>query len=134
MTLRNGSIRKKYYSPVIVGDSMDWMLDAACTQVDPEIFFPEKGRSPKPAKSICAVCDVVEQCLEYGLASDRGRHRYGVYGGKSERQRRKILRDRGIKEENDDEYYESDGEREAESYREVDQLLPEEAEEYGSYM
>lgn len=62
-----------------------WEGDALCAQVDPEIFFPEKGGSTKEAKSICAKCEVANECLIFALANDE---RYGVFGGKSERERR----------------------------------------------
>ncbi|MDO3044165.1 WhiB family transcriptional regulator [Mycobacteroides abscessus] len=62
-----------------------WTGLAPCSQTDPEIFFPEKGGSVKEAKAICATCEVIEQCLHYALINDE---RYGVFGGKSERERR----------------------------------------------
>lgn len=63
---------------------LDWMTDAACTEVDPEAFFPEKGGSTAAAKRICRGCDVSDQCLAYALATDR---RFGIWGGKSDRER-----------------------------------------------
>lgn len=68
-----------------------WMQDALCPQTDPEAFFPEKGGSTKQAKSICATCDVVQQCLDYALEHDQ---RFGIWGGLSERERRKLRRAR----------------------------------------
>ena len=58
-----------------------------CTQTDPETFFPEKGGSTREAKKICANCEVREDCLEDALA--RG-EKYGVWGGMSERERRRL--------------------------------------------
>jgi WhiB family redox-sensing transcriptional regulator len=66
---------------------LDWQSDALCAQTDPEAFFPEKGGSTRDAKKICTSCDVKEQCLEYALGSDE---RFGIWGGKSERERRKL--------------------------------------------
>lgn len=68
-----------------------WQDDALCAETDPEAFSPEKGGTTLPAKSVCAACGVRRQCLEYALAN--GVH-HGVWGGKSERERRKILRER----------------------------------------
>jgi WhiB family redox-sensing transcriptional regulator len=64
-----------------------WQADAVCAQTDPEAFFPEKGGSTRDAKRICAGCDVKQQCLEYALANDE---RFGIWGGLSERERRKL--------------------------------------------
>lgn len=71
----------------------EWRRDALCTQTEPEIFFPDKGGSTEDAKTVCVQCRVRDQCLEYAL--ERG-ERYGVWGGKSERQRRAIEKERGI--------------------------------------
>lgn len=62
-----------------------WMSDALCAQTDPEVFFPEKGESPEPAKSVCAECDVAAECLRYALDH---RIQWGVWGGVSYRKRR----------------------------------------------
>ncbi len=64
--------------------STEWMDGAVCTSTDPEAFFPDKGGTTAPAKSVCASCDVVEQCLAYALANG---HTEGVWGGLSPRQR-----------------------------------------------
>lgn len=67
--------------------NLDWMTDGLCRQVDPELMFPEKGESPRQAKSVCMACDVRVMCLEYALANSE---RFGIFGGKSERERRAI--------------------------------------------
>ena len=61
-----------------------WMMDALCAEADPDAWFPEQGGNPRPAKRICAVCDVREQCLEYALRREReGRGDQGIWGGMS---------------------------------------------------
>lgn len=60
---------------------------ARCAQADPEEFFPNKGESTKTAKLICGMCPVVEQCLDFAVTTNQ---RHGVWGGKSERERRHI--------------------------------------------
>jgi WhiB family redox-sensing transcriptional regulator len=74
-----------------VGDDnpLAWQADSLCTQTDPEAFFPEKGGSTRDAKRICAECTVRTECLEYALANDE---RFGIWGGLSERERRKYRR------------------------------------------
>jgi WhiB family redox-sensing transcriptional regulator len=66
-----------------------WMADGLCAQVDPDCWFPEKGGSTAEAKRICLGCDIREQCLQYALDHDE---RFGVWGGYSERDRRKLAR------------------------------------------
>ena len=66
---------------------LSWQERALCAQTDPEAFFPEKGGSTRDAKRICTGCNVKAQCLEYALANDE---RFGIWGGLSERERRKL--------------------------------------------
>lgn len=66
-----------------------WQADSLCAQTDPESFFPEKGGSTRDAKKICSSCEVRSECLEYALANDE---RFGIWGGLSERERRKLRR------------------------------------------
>ena len=68
-----------------------WMVDAACTSVDPELFFPTRGESVDEAKAVCRGCPVRGECLEYALG--RG-EKYGLWGGASERERRRMRRQR----------------------------------------
>jgi len=70
---------------------LSWQTDALCAQTDPEAFFPEKGGSTRDAKRICASCEVKAQCLEYALLNDE---RFGIWGGLSERERRRLRRTR----------------------------------------
>jgi WhiB family redox-sensing transcriptional regulator len=70
----------------------DWQERALCAQTDPEAFFPEKGGSTREAKLICAGCEVRAECLEYALAFDE---RFGIWGGLSERERRRLKRGTG---------------------------------------
>ena len=67
--------------------ALSWQERALCAQTDPEAFFPEKGGSTREAKKVCARCEVRAECLEYALAHDE---RFGIWGGLSERERRKL--------------------------------------------
>ena len=69
--------------------ALAWQADALCAQTDPEAFFPEKGGSTREAKKICQQCEVKSECLEYALANDE---RFGIWGGLSERERRRLRR------------------------------------------
>ena len=68
-------------------DEQEWQERALCAQTDPEAFFPEKGGSTREAKRICQGCEVRSECLEYALGHDE---RFGIWGGLSERERRKL--------------------------------------------
>lgn len=70
-------------------DEPEWQERALCAQTDPEAFFPEKGGSTREAKRICAGCEVRAECLDYALAHDE---RFGIWGGLSERERRRLRR------------------------------------------
>ena len=65
----------------------EWRLEALCAETDPEAFFPEKGGSTREAKRVCSGCSVRAECLESALANDE---RFGIWGGLSERERRKL--------------------------------------------
>jgi WhiB family redox-sensing transcriptional regulator len=71
------------------GNPLAWQSDALCAQTDPEAFFPEKGGSTREAKKICSQCSVSSECLEYALLNDE---RFGIWGGLSERERRRLKR------------------------------------------
>ncbi|MEQ6896888.1 WhiB family transcriptional regulator [Microbacterium horticulturae] len=75
--------------PVEEDNPLAWQADALCAQTDPEAFFPEKGGSTRDAKRICTSCEVRAQCLEYALQNDE---RFGIWGGLSERERRRLKR------------------------------------------
>jgi WhiB family transcriptional regulator, redox-sensing transcriptional regulator len=70
-----------------VPSELEWQERALCAQTDPEAFFPEKGGSTREAKKVCLTCEVRGECLEYALQHDE---RFGIWGGMSERERRKL--------------------------------------------
>ncbi|MFA7478405.1 MAG: WhiB family transcriptional regulator [Acidimicrobiia bacterium] len=75
------------------GGIMDntWMSQGLCANYPPTTFFPSDGAGVEVARKICAECPVAETCLEYALVN---RIDHGVWGGTSERQRRRILKAR----------------------------------------
>jgi WhiB family redox-sensing transcriptional regulator len=84
--------------PVPLQEAYEWQYDAACTGVDESVFFsPDAERGPSrrareaAAKALCAVCPVVQQCLDHALAV---REPYGVWGGLSISERENLLRHR----------------------------------------
>jgi WhiB family redox-sensing transcriptional regulator len=64
----------------------DWRQSGLCAQTAPDEFYPEKGQSNREVKRICQLCEVRLECLEYALAHDE---RFGIWGGMSERERRR---------------------------------------------
>lgn len=68
-----------------------WNSRAACRGLDPIIFFPATDEEAGPAKDVCGACAVREACLEHALGV---REREGVWGGCTERERRRIIRRR----------------------------------------
>lgn len=70
-----------------------WQERANCLGVDPELFFPERGASTREAKAVCAGCAVRLECLEYAL---RNHEKFGIWGGLSERERRRLRRRRAM--------------------------------------
>ena len=77
---------------------MDWRDKAACLTADPELFFPIGNTGPallqiEEAKAVCQGCVVREDCLEYALSEHID---HGVWGGCSERERRRIAKRRRI--------------------------------------
>jgi WhiB family redox-sensing transcriptional regulator len=71
----------------------DWMAEGNCRHRPPSVFFPSDGVGVEIARRICETCPVQALCLEYALE-----HRidHGVWGGTSERQRRRILKSRRL--------------------------------------
>jgi WhiB family transcriptional regulator, redox-sensing transcriptional regulator len=68
-----------------------WQDNANCLGVDPDLFFPERGASTREAKEVCRGCIVRQDCLEYALANGE---KFGIWGGLSERERRRLRRAR----------------------------------------
>lgn len=68
-----------------------WQALAECQGVDPDLFFPERGASIREAKAVCARCPVTAECLEHAITHHEV---HGIWGGKSERERRALRRQR----------------------------------------
>jgi WhiB family transcriptional regulator, redox-sensing transcriptional regulator len=72
----------------------NWRDHAACSYVDPDLFFPVSTSGPsqadiEAAKSICQRCPVMAPCLRWAL--DLG-HVSGIWGGTTEEERRALRR------------------------------------------
>lgn len=69
--------------------STTWMLVGRCRDHDPDVFFVRGAAQSKRAIRICERCPVREECLDYALENGI---EYGVWGGMTERQRRRLAR------------------------------------------
>ena len=74
-------------------EELSWQDQANCMGVDPDLFFPERGASTREAKEVCRGCVVRLDCLEYALDSAE---KFGIWGGLSERERRRLRRARTL--------------------------------------
>lgn len=72
-------------------DSVEWMKKAKCRGLLPSEFYPNDGTGVEIVQRICVVCPVRDKCLEHALNNGE---QYGVWGGASERERRRILKRR----------------------------------------
>ena len=71
----------------------NWQDEANCLGVDPDLFFPERGASTREAKEVCRACVVRADCLEYAITNGE---KFGIWGGLSERERRRLRRQRAL--------------------------------------
>jgi WhiB family redox-sensing transcriptional regulator len=69
--------------------NLDWKADAACRDLDTDIFFPDNDANAAPALEVCASCPVRQACLDFALST---RQNDGVWGGHTETERRKLRR------------------------------------------
>ncbi|MFE6738656.1 WhiB family transcriptional regulator [Streptomyces tubercidicus] len=67
----------------------EWTESAMCAQTDPERFYPELGGTAAAARKVCAQCVVRAECLDYAL---RNNELYGVWGGLTRQERRRMQR------------------------------------------
>jgi len=72
-------------------EELAWQRQANCLGVHPDLFFPERGSSTREAKEVCSNCVVKHECLEFAL---RNGEKFGIWGGMSERERRRLRRSR----------------------------------------
>ena len=66
-----------------------WQDQAACYGIDPDTFFPTSEEEAGPALAFCSACDIRQTCLSWALKNGE---RYGVWGGLTEQQRRRVVR------------------------------------------
>ncbi|MEY3594646.1 MAG: hypothetical protein RL576_60 [Actinomycetota bacterium] len=88
---RAGGKRMQFPETDELSTERGWQDQANCLGVDPDLFFPERGASTREAKEVCRGCVVRGECLEYALVNGE---KFGIWGGLSERERRRLRRAR----------------------------------------
>ena len=84
---------KDFRDAVTGGHDLSWQDGANCKGANADLFFPERGASTRTAKSICRECVVRADCLEFAISTGE---KFGIWGGMSERERRKVRKERQI--------------------------------------
>ena len=74
---------------IFPAEDFSWQREANCLGVHPDLFFPERGASTREAKEVCRGCIVKDDCLEFALQNGE---KFGIWGGQSERERRRLRR------------------------------------------
>ena len=74
-------------------DDLAWQDYSNCAGADADLFFPERGASTRKAKAICNACQVKAECLEFAIQQSE---KFGIWGGLSERERRRIRKERSV--------------------------------------
>jgi WhiB family redox-sensing transcriptional regulator len=72
-----------------ITEERPWMVFRACRDAEADLFFATTKEDQGHALAICATCPVRLDCLEYALEA---RERFGIWGGTTEKQRRRLLR------------------------------------------
>lgn len=80
----------------LVDSDMEWRYRGSCRGTDPDIFFPVRARGQaaiqaRRAQRICRDCPVITICRDWALRTGQD---CGIWGGLTEKQRRRILADR----------------------------------------
>lgn len=82
----------KLIEALAVGE-LSWQDYANFRGADADLFFPERGASTRRAKTICGECQVRSECLEFAIEIGE---KFGIWGGMSERERRRVRRERQL--------------------------------------
>lgn len=85
-------MQKKLIEALALHD-LSWQDYANCRGADADLFFPERGASTRKAKAICGACEAKAECLEFAIQHSE---KFGIWGGLSERERRKIRKERAV--------------------------------------
>lgn len=85
-------MQSKLIEALAIGE-LAWQDYANCRGADADLFFPERGASTRKAKAICGECQVRNECLDFAIEIGE---KFGIWGGMSERERRRVRRERQV--------------------------------------
>ena len=85
-------MQSKLVEALAVGE-LSWQDYANCRGADADLFFPERGASTRKAMAICGECQVRAECLDFAIEVGE---KFGIWGGMSERERRRVRRERQV--------------------------------------
>ena len=85
-------MKSKLIEALAIGE-LSWQDYANCRGADADLFFPERGASTRKAKAICNECEVRGECLDFAIVNGE---KFGIWGGMSERERRRVRRQRTV--------------------------------------
>lgn len=71
----------------------EWVLRAACRDTDVDLFAQTASEQKRARDAVCRDCPVRLECLADALDNQI---EFGVWGGMTERERRALLRRRGL--------------------------------------
>ena len=91
MTYDTVEIPAALAAPIL--DERPWAVFAACKEADADLFFGSSRDAERGALAMCGMCTVIDDCLEHALEA---RERFGIWGGKTEKARKRILREAGL--------------------------------------
>ncbi|MFF4388520.1 WhiB family transcriptional regulator [Streptomyces sp. NPDC001552] len=88
---RHSRPRTSHYAPDTLPHPPTWRDEAACSDLDSPVFFPDSSNAVgiAYAKSFCTGCPVRSACLTHAL---NYREDYGIWGGLDEVERAELLR------------------------------------------
>jgi WhiB family redox-sensing transcriptional regulator len=93
MAFRERGMLDDLKSVIAGGHDLEWQDHANCKGANADLFFPERGASTRAAKAICRECLVRDECLEFAITTGE---KFGIWGGMSERERRRVRRERQL--------------------------------------
>ena len=88
-TLEKANVPASELLSAPITEERPWVVFSACRDKDSDLFFPETKVQERSALAICSICPVQSECLDYAFEAEI---RFGVWGGMTEKRRRRLAR------------------------------------------